>query len=151
MPLPVSHLQTTIDFNVDGHIPQTSRCFIPPSFGFLPDEGAAAFFFDDYLLEDSPTPKNVFDVLPRLYAAAPPDSALSHIVTALGMAGLANAMQVLEIMTRANLKYAQSLKAINSALRDPVEARADETLLVVMLLGLYEEANAHFFLFQELC
>jgi hypothetical protein len=44
-------------------------------------------------------------------------------------------------MTRANIKYAETLKRVNSALRDPIEARADETLLVVMLLGLYEEAN----------
>ena len=99
------------------------------------------FFFNDYLLDDSLTPKNVYDCLPRLYAVAPPDSALSYIVTALGMACLASAMQVPEIMTRANWKYSQSLKSINSALRDPVEARANETLLVVMLLGLYEEVD----------
>lgn len=48
-------------------------------------------------------------------------------------------MQIPEIMMRANLKYAHSLAAINSALRDPIEARADETLIVVMLLGLYEQ------------
>lgn len=107
------------------------------------------FFFNDYLLEDSPTPKNVYDCLPRLYAAAPPDGALSSIVTALGMACLADCMEVPEIMMRANLKYAQSLKAINSAMRDPVGARADETLLVVMLLGLYEEVKTHFLLLQK--
>lgn len=99
------------------------------------------FFFNDYLLEDSPTPKSLYDWLPRLYGAASPDSALSHIVTALGVACLANAIQVPEFMTRANIKYAETLKRVNSALRDPIEARADETLLVVMLLGLYEEAN----------
>lgn len=105
----------------------------------MPEEEAVNSFFNDYLLEDSPPPKNVFDCLPRLYAAAPPDSALSNIVTALGMTCLSNAMQVPEITMRANLKYVHSLEAINSALRDPIEARADETLLVVMVLGLYEE------------
>jgi hypothetical protein len=79
--------------------------------------------------------------LPRLYRAASSDSALSNIVIALGIACIANAMQAPEIMMKANMKYAQSLKATNSTLRDPIGARADETLLVVMLLGLYEEAS----------
>lgn len=133
------HLGTTLDFGTEAQASRVPQNSIPRRFSPFPEDGAVTFFFNDYVLEDSPTPKNVYDCLPRLYAAASPDSALSNIVTALGMACLANAMQVPEVMMRANLKYAHSLKAINSALRDPVEAKADETLLVVMLLGLYEE------------
>lgn len=44
-------------------------------------------------------------------------------------------------MLRANTKYAEALKSINASLRDPVLAKDDQTLLVVMLLGLYEEVS----------
>ena len=39
-----------------------------------------------------------------------------------------------------NAKYAEALKTIDAALRDPAEAKSDQTLLVVILLDLYEEA-----------
>jgi len=44
-------------------------------------------------------------------------------------------------MLKANAKYAEALSAINSALRDPVLAKDDYTLLVIILLGLYEEVR----------
>jgi hypothetical protein len=44
-------------------------------------------------------------------------------------------------MMKANAKYAEALTFINSALRDPVEAKNDHTLLVVLLLRMYEEVS----------
>lgn len=39
------------------------------------------------------------------------------------------------------MEYAKALGMINSALRDPLRAKEDETLMIVMLLGMYEENN----------
>jgi hypothetical protein len=44
-------------------------------------------------------------------------------------------------MVNANMEYAKALGMINSTLRDPVRAKDDETLMIVMLLGMYEENN----------
>jgi hypothetical protein len=107
----------------------------------FPEENAARFFFGDFVLQQSSSPRSIYDLLPRLYGQTPPNSALSNVVAALGIACLATAMNFPELMMKANMRYAISLKRTNSALRDPAEAKADETLLVVMLLGLYEEVR----------
>lgn len=83
----------------------------------------------------------IFNELPRLYSEAPERSALSSILTALGLACLSNTLKRPEVMMKANAKYAEALTFINSALRDPVEAKNDHTLLVVLLLGMYEEVS----------
>lgn len=74
-----------------------------------------------------------------MYAKAPPNSAFACTIVALGIASMSSSMKIPSLMMKANAKYAEALKLINSALRDPVAARLDETLMVVILLGLYEE------------
>jgi len=54
-------------------------------------------------------------------------------------------------MMYANLEYAKALHLVNSALRDPFEAKQDEILLIVMLLGLYEEVNRLLILDPKCC
>ena len=59
-------------------------------------------------------------------------------VMSLGMVGLSNTKHASEIMIPAAEKYHLALRATNSALRDVEQAKADQTLITVMLLGLYE-------------
>jgi hypothetical protein len=41
-------------------------------------------------------------------------------------------------MVKANLKYAAAVRAVSSVLSEMEEAKADQTLIAVMLLSLYE-------------
>jgi len=107
-----------------------------------PDDGVACFFFKDYVLtEETIPPRGLFSELPGLYNKADRDSALSKIITACGLASLSTTLKQPQVMLKANAKYAEALSAINSALRDPVLAKDDYTLLVIILLGLYEEVR----------
>lgn len=105
------------------------------------EDGAACFFFNDYVLDNSVVSSSIFCSLPKYYAQAPADSALSNTIVALGMVCLSNTNRAPELMTIAAPKYAAALKSINAAIRDPVKAQSDQLLLIVMLMALYEEVR----------
>lgn len=77
-----------------------------------------------------------------MYAKAPANSAISASIVALGIASMSSSMKIPSLMMKANAKYAEALNLINSALRDPLAAKHDDTLMVVILLGLYEEVRS---------
>lgn len=112
---------------------------IPP----VAEDVAAGCFFNYYVLPNStPTdPRKLYNSLPGLYAGSPASSALSSTIVALGIASMSSSMKHPSLMMKANAKYAEALKLINSALRDPTAAKLDNTLMVVILLGLYEEVR----------
>lgn len=60
------------------------------------------------------------------------------------MAGLSNTLRIPAMMRKASLKYVQALNSVNYALEDPVEAKSDQTLMIVILLGLYEKVQFFF-------
>lgn len=103
---------------------------------------AANCFFNYYVLPNATKgPSKLYNSLPDIYAKAPADSALAAIIVALGIASMSSSMKMPGLMMKANAKYAEALNLINSALRDPFAAKLDETLIVVILLGLYEEVG----------
>lgn len=63
---------------------------------------------------------------------------LQAAIQAVGMAGLANCSPSPEMATRAGILYNKALQSVNSALKDPILAIRDETLLMVIVLGLFE-------------
>jgi hypothetical protein len=117
----------------------------PPSYNSphvglpYPEDAVVWFFFKDYVLSEATVSRPIFNELPGLLNNAPDESALSSILSALGLVSLSNNLQRPEFIAKAHAKYAKALSSINSTLRDPVLAKEDHTLLVVMLLGLYEE------------
>ncbi len=42
---------------------------------------------------------------------------------------------------RASKEYAKVLGKINKVISDPIQAKEDQTVLIVMLLGLYEQVG----------
>lgn len=64
--------------------------------------------------------------------------ALSATITAVGLAGLSNSNNAPDVMIVARQNYASALHLVNTALRDPIESKTDQTLVAVMLLGMYE-------------
>ena len=103
-----------------------------------PEDQAACYFFSNYVLNTSRFRKGYMEYLPRLYGKNSPDSPLAQIVTSLGMAGLANVRNAPEAKAVSTYKYASALHGVNAMLRDPARAADDETLIVVLLLSLYE-------------
>ena len=129
--------------NTESEVSRTAKDqdLIPRSLCTFPEDGAACFFFNNYVIEDSAIIHSLYDSLPGIYSKAPAGSALSNTVAALGMACLSNAMKIPEVMTNANSNYVAALRSINAKVRDPIEVKSDQTLMVVMLLGLYEEVG----------
>lgn len=61
-----------------------------------------------------------------------------YIVTALGLTGLSHHTETSGMEVSAGVWYNKALLKVNQILRDPLLAKEDLTLLVVLLLGLYE-------------
>ena len=118
-----------------------SPCFnhtsIEPSLSYCIEDQASSFFINGYVHGNFGSHRTYFDYLPALYKKSPMDSALSNIITALGMAFLSN-VRAPKLVSVARAKYALALRSINATLTDPVEVKTDQTLMTVMLLGLYE-------------
>ena len=98
---------------------------------------AASFFFFTYDSKEAESLKSIFKYLPSLYVGCQ-DSAFSSIITALGLAGLSRHRNIPHMMSIATVKYETALRQIREDLQDPAAAKADETLVSVILLGLYE-------------
>lgn len=107
---------------------------IPPEFCNSPDEHATFFFFKNYVLEDNSNFQYLFDT----YEKESVRPALTDSITALGMAGLASFYKAPGIMTCAQQKYNSALRRLSSSLADTKEAKADQTLITVIMLSLYE-------------
>lgn len=134
------------DDGVSTHMDTTSSAALVKSLGFhvIPidlsvsaEDQAACFFFSNCVFEDS-AHRGYLSDLPNVYKKAPPNSSLSTIVSCLGMAGLSSSKNAPGIMRSAASNYSSVLRSINASLIDPAEAKSDETLTTVLLMGLYE-------------
>ena len=103
-----------------------------------PEDQAACHFFSNYVLDATHSRKGYMEYIPGLYNKNSSDSPLAHIITSLGMAGLANVRNAPEAKAVSTYKYTSALHGVNAMLRDPARATDDETLVVVLLLSLYE-------------
>jgi hypothetical protein len=99
---------------------------------------AIAFFFTHYLTVNSPSDKAHLDFLPSMCSALLMDSPLPSAIVSVGMAGLANKKKAPEIMIAARRKYTSALSLTMAALSKTASATTDQTLITVILLGLYE-------------
>ena len=123
-------------------ITQESWCSTPYSISHtLPpslEEQAKCFFFQNYVLEDCRASRGHFDYLPGIYMNLKVQRFLEDAVVALGLAGLANLTKGAKVMLKANIRYTAAVRAVSSALGEVEQVTADQTLIAVMLLSLYE-------------
>ena len=113
----------------------SKSCPVPLSLSAL--DQAISFFFTSRVNGPSESCKQVYKYLPNFYNADR-RSALSHIMTAVGLAGLSSYRSAPALMSLACSHYSLALSSVGSALRDPMQAKTDQTLLTVHLLGVYE-------------
>jgi len=118
---------------------QSSKLSLPPSLFYAVENGAARYFFNDHVVDQSVVSSAFFSTLPDLYSKAPVGSALVDGISAAGLACFSQAKKSPNLMSRAALNYAAALRWVNTAIVSPIAARSDETLIVVVLLALYEE------------
>lgn len=100
---------------------------------------ATCFFFDNYgSSADMLDTCGNFQYLPEIFMTQQIGFPLQQAIAAVGFAGLANFWSASTIMAKANSTYCVALKSVNAALRCPEEAKSDQILATILLLGLWE-------------
>lgn len=82
--------------------------------------------------------RGFFDYLPAVYSQSRNNDILMDAVSAIGLAGLANYRRENHVMIRANLKYGRAVQNMSASLAKMERVKDDQTLIAVMLLGIYE-------------
>lgn len=103
------------------------------------EDQATCFFFGNYVAgTEMVNTFGNYQYLSTIYADQPIGVPLRESISAIGLAGLANFWRAPTIMTKANIAYCSALRLVNSGLGNIEEAKSDQTLVAIMLLGLYE-------------
>lgn len=103
----------------------------------LEDE-ATYYFFHNFVSQNPASLAAYSHVMPTVYRQDSSFSALPKIIEAIGLAAISNVKQAPGLMVVAGQKYAKVLRAITASVQDSKEASTDQTLIAVMLLGLFE-------------
>ena len=113
---------------------------ITPSLCQPINELAAGFFFSNYSCDEPPLSSGYHAWLAQTYHSQDRCSkaALRAAIEAAGLAGISNISYAPDIAARSKMQYGRALAATKTALSDPVDLPADETLMAVILLGLFE-------------
>ncbi|RSL93633.1 hypothetical protein BHE90_012736 [Fusarium euwallaceae] len=133
--------ESSTDSLDDGNDLSSDQALLGDALSSELQEQGTAFFFSRYVTTDYGWSQNyafIYDVW------KPPDSDQARVdpvtvgMTAVGLVGLSQVTGCSETRTRAQQSYAIALKLTHDALRDPVEAVKDTTMLAVLVLGTYE-------------
>ncbi|KAL9105083.1 MAG: hypothetical protein Q9163_000001 [Psora crenata] len=110
----------------------------------IPEQQAiCAFFLDFVLLPRHPdTVRGHLEHLLPLYQEASPDSALSLATTSVALAISGNGQTRQPHQPLARTFFGRAIRKTSAAIKDPIESIKDETLMAVLLLGLFERINA---------
>ena len=106
----------------------------------LEDE-ATYYFFHNFVSVDYTSHYSMnayYSVLPTLHRQDSSFGVLPKIVNAIGLATISNMKHSPEVMVAASQRYAGALRAINSSIQNSSSATTDQTLMAVMLLGVFE-------------
>ncbi|KAG0645460.1 hypothetical protein D0Z07_8609 [Hyphodiscus hymeniophilus] len=131
----VSSELPALEFSYKGSSPMS---FLALDLGSSAEEQATCFFWRNYVLQEHRSHNGNFQYLSDLYSREEIGKSLSETIACLGLVGLSNFWKAPNIMRAAQSKYNSALQLVSSRLRNVEEAKADQTLVAVMLLGLYE-------------
>ena len=129
----------------DDKVPEPNQNFAPNLTSLVangprisPEEQATCYFFHNYVLAKDVHVRGSFQYLADVFSREKVGPGLSDSVTALGLVGLSHLWQSPKLLVGAQMKYNSALRQVSSQLRDVEKAKADQTLISVMLLGFYE-------------
>jgi hypothetical protein len=118
------------------------RHVLAPQYTVLPgsvEDQALCFFFATYATPQSAVYQASFCTqLPDMYKDAAGGHTLKHIVPAIGLGGLARRRGDPVLLVAADAAYHNAVRQTNHALCHLETATSDQTLIGVLLLGLYE-------------
>ncbi|KAK5996392.1 Transcription factor dbaG-like protein [Cladobotryum mycophilum] len=108
---------------------------------------ATTFFLHHYVFAaranfDTGPPKGVHEFLPVLLRNAKSTSALGTIVSAAGLAALANACTSVAWKYQAYRLYGEAIQQLQSDIKDPHLMKSDDVLATVLLMGTFEMISA---------
>ena len=122
--------------NHDSNIPRLSD-------RFPEQEAICAFFLDFVLLPRHPDSfRGHLEHLLPLYQGALPNSPIALATSSVALSVSGNPHPRSSDRQLARNIFGRALRKTSNAIRDPVESLKDETLMAVLLLGLYERINA---------
>jgi hypothetical protein len=101
-------------------------------------EQSTNFFFRSFVFPHPNPTRTLGSHYAMLRTQVGDDEPVAIAISCLGMAGLARQKGSPALAGIANRRYAMALNMTNSAMRDPVAVRSDQTLAVVNLLGMFE-------------
>jgi len=104
----------------------------------LKEEFATCFFFKNYVLDDHSFLRGTFHYFADVYRRETVSTSLKDAVVSIETAGLAHFYRDPSFMVSANRKYSSALSSVSILLRDSASAKEDQTLMAVILLGIYE-------------
>jgi hypothetical protein len=109
-----------------------------PAFNLAPtiEDRAMAFFVANYVMAPDGPAIGHMTYLTRMSGGLP-DGLLSSM-KAVGLAGYAHSVYAPSLLRHARYQYVQALRSTNEALRSPVLATRDSTLVSILILGIYE-------------
>jgi hypothetical protein len=113
---------------------------LPSSLSPSEESQAMSFFFRNFVLvpREADSTRGFLELLAPVYNNAPAASALHDATHAVALSALGAFPDRMALRQEARVVYGQALQKINSALRDPVAAKSDETLLAILLFSMYE-------------
>jgi hypothetical protein len=117
-----------------------SLAVVPRPLTESPEEAALCYFFSHFTFvpRHSQASRGYLDYLLPLYASSSMDSSLASATAAISLATFGNNPCRNYLMHSAHEKYNDALVKVNRALRDPVKAKQDETLMTILLFSLFE-------------
>ena len=119
--------------------------FVPLGLPQDPEQQSLAFFMTHFA--QGPRSEEIWggflEALQPLLEKADPKSPLMAAATTTAMGSIAWSPGCADFKPRSIQKYVTSLKRINDALKDPKQAKSDNVLMAVLMLGFYEVRLSH--------
>lgn len=102
------------------------------------DERATSFFVANYVVASNGPTRGHLDYLADIYRHQSLDEGLISSMKAVGLAGFAHTTHAPYLIRNARHQYGKAIQHTNRALKSPVDAKKDVTLLTIIILGIFE-------------
>lgn len=125
---------------------QTFDC----TFSALDEDVAIKFLFDNFdrIPRHTEASHAYLEFLPALFAQAPSNSALSAATAAISLGTWGRYLSRPDCLVEARKRYGEAIVRANTAIRDPVAAKKNETLMAILLFALFEVSGLATFSFK---
>ena len=117
---------------------------VPKPLGETTERQALSFFFSEFvaLPRHQDTARGFIEYLLPIYSDARRNSPLLDATAAAALAALSHKRRSQQLMVHSHMHYGKAVTALQEAIGDPNIAKSNETLMSIMILGLFEAMTA---------